>query len=94
MSYNQFGQFVTPGNRQSPPMMVTVTQGKKEIKTYRTPAGFRLEQFVASQHQDKTVKVTFPVRADGGRPDFQVDVIDENGNEVERHLGVYDKVDV
>jgi hypothetical protein len=72
-------------------MTVTVTQGKKEIKTYRTPKGFRLEQFVASQHPDKTVKVTFPLREDGGRPDFQVDVIDETGTEVERHLGVYDK---
>ena len=91
MSYNQLGRFVTPGNRQSPPMMVTVTQGKKEIETYRTPAGCRLEQFVASLYPDQTVKVTFPVRADGARPDFQVDVIDENGNEIERHLGVYDK---
>lgn len=91
MSYNQFGQFITQSARPTPPMTVTVTQGKKEIKTYRTPAGFRLEQFVASTHPDKTVKVTFPVRKDGGRPNFQVDVIDESGSEVERHLGVYDK---
>lgn len=93
MTFQAFGQFTTQSANPTPAMTVTVTRDGKEVKTYRTPKGFRLNQYVASQHQDKTVKVTFPVRADGGKPDCLVEVLDENGAEFERHLGVYDKAD-
>ena len=85
------GRFVTPSVNMLPPLTVTVTQGKTEIKTYRTPAGFRLDQYVHSKYPQETVKVTFPVVADQKRPNILVEVLDDHGKSIENHLGVYDK---
>lgn len=73
-------------------MTVTATiEGKPE--TYRTPPGFRLDAFVAQRHPDKDASVTFPATPGTKRSGIMVTVKDKQGNVVETHEGVYDKVD-
>ncbi len=89
----QLGKFSTNTLNATPPMTVTVTRAGKEVKTYRTPKGFRMDQYVGSLHPDFTMAVTLPVRKGAQRPDFRVAVIDEKGDEVEVHHGIYDTVE-
>jgi hypothetical protein len=52
-----FVKFATPSSR-TPEMTVTVKAGDTE-ETYRTPRGFRLDQYVAYRHPDKNVQVKY-----------------------------------
>ena len=88
------GRFTNASLRAAPAMAVRVTKGETEIRTYRAPAGFRLDQYVASKHPEAMIGATYPVREGATRPDYQVVARDEHGEEIETHTGVYDAVEV
>lgn len=73
-------------------MTVNVTRSGQSVKTYRTPKGFRLDQYVGYLHPGQIIKVRFDKRENAQRPDFTVIVIDERGQEIEVHNGIYDSV--
>jgi hypothetical protein len=85
------GKYATGNARAIPAMTVTVTKAGKEVRTYRTPAGFRLDQYVADKNPEGIVSVSYPAAPRGKHEQrYRVVAKDEAGNEIETHTGVYD----
>ena len=88
------GRFSANSLNATPAMMVDVTKNGKPIKSYRTPRGFRLDQYVGYLHPGQVIRVIFNNRENAQRPDFTVIVTDEYGQEIEVHNGVYDNIEL
>jgi hypothetical protein len=71
-------RFVTDAPNKISPMHVRVLNATGEcIKEYSTPAGFRLEQYLAAQYPDYVLSF--------GGGNFNITVEDSEGNFVETH---------